>query len=117
MTVPPRCERSEPRRATAHTLTRPGPFILRGSHASHVAAYSHLRMTGRELLHRRDRDHDGADIVAAIDDLTLLVRPDDAGVERLKHLLLAVHDHGQFARQHDIDLLRRRGVRPGAAAR
>src|SRR5207302_9095803 len=69
------------------------------------------------LNHRRDRDCDRADIVAAVDDLARLVRADDTGVVLLQHSLLAADDHGQFALEHDIDLLRRRSVGTGAAAR
>src|SRR5215475_1009723 len=66
-------------------------------------------------LHRRDRHHDRADLVAAIDDLAHLIRSDDAGIVLLQHRLLSADDHGQLARQHEIDFLRRRGVGPGAA--
>src|SRR5262245_44815116 len=67
-------------------------------------------------LHWCDRNRDGADLVAAVDDLARLVRTDHAGIVLLQHGLLAAHDHGEFSRQHDVDLLGRRGVGTGAAA-
>src|SRR5580704_4978206 len=68
-------------------------------------------------LHRRDRDRDGADLVAAIDDLAVLVGADVAAVALTHDRLLAANDHGELARQHVIDLLGRGGVGTGAAAR
>ena len=55
------------------------------AHASVDAARAALqdgvrRATRRSSLHRRDRDHDRADLVAAVDDLAALVRADDAGI-------------------------------------
>src|SRR6266700_3035091 len=68
-------------------------------------------------FHRRDRDCDRADIVAAVDDLARLVRADDAGVVLLQHGLLAADDHRQFSLEHDIDLFRWRRVGTRTAAR
>src|SRR4051794_31302470 len=64
---------------------------------------------------RGDRDEDGADFVAAIDDLATFVRADVAAIVLAQHRLLAADDDGQFAGQHVIDLLGRRGVGTGAA--
>src|SRR6185437_7653921 len=76
-----------------------------------------VRGEGEASLRRhRHRNHDGADLVAAVDDLACLVRLDNAGVVCLQHGFLAVDDHGQFAAQHEVDFLGRRGVRPRAAA-
>src|SRR5580704_1527350 len=68
-------------------------------------------------LYRRDGHRDGADIMAAIDDLAALVRTDVAAIALLDDTLLAAGDHREFAGQHVIDLLRRRCVGAGAAAR
>src|SRR5262245_43926614 len=65
---------------------------------------------------RRDRDEDGADLVAAVDDLAALVRADVAAIVLAQHGLLAADDHGELAFEHVIDLLGRRGVRASAAA-
>src|SRR5215470_201409 len=67
-------------------------------------------------LHRRHRNRDGADVVATVDDLAVLVGADVAAVTRLHDHLLAAGDHGKLAGQHVVDLLRRRGVGTGAAA-
>src|SRR3954470_5583904 len=64
---------------------------------------------------RGDRDEDGADLVAAVDDLAAFVRPDIAAVVLAQHRLLAADDDGQFAGKNVIDLLGRRGVGTGAA--
>src|SRR5713226_5625328 len=68
------------------------------------------------LLRRRDRDQHRDHVVAAIDDLTALVRGDEAGIVRPEHGLLAASDERELARQHIVDLFRRRGVGTGAAA-
>src|SRR5580700_856551 len=68
-------------------------------------------------LHGRDRDRDGADLVAAIDDLAVLVGADVATVALAHDRLLAADDHGELARKHVVDLLGRRGVGTGTAAR
>src|SRR5689334_20609872 len=73
-------------------------------------------MTGRESLHRRDRDGDRANVVAAIDDLAALVRPDINAVAWFRDRLLAAGDDRELTRQNVIDFLRRRGIRPRAAA-
>src|SRR5262245_42925178 len=77
----------------------------------------HVASSVASLRHRRDRHCDRADIVAAVDDLARLVRTDDAGIVLLQHGLLAADDHGQFALEHDINLLRWRSVGARAAAR
>src|SRR5665213_584178 len=56
-------------------------------------------MTSSASLRRhRHCGRDGADFVAAVDDLARLVRLDDTGVERLEHRLLTVDNHREFAR-------------------
>src|ERR1700733_13787447 len=82
--------------------------VLRTSMAGHDAEKS--------LRPRRDGDQDRAHRVAAVDDLAAFVRADEAGIVLLEHGFLAVDDHRQFTFQHEIDLLGRRGVGPGAAA-
>src|SRR5580692_8902809 len=67
------------------------------------------------LRRRRDGDQDRAHLVAPVDDLAVFVRTDEAGIVLLEHGLLAAGDHRQLARQHEVDFLRRRSVRPGAA--
>src|SRR5271168_5516284 len=75
-------------------------------------------MTPRLLLRRRgDGDQDRAHVVAAIDDLPVLVRADETGIVFLQDRFLAVDDQRQFAGQDEVDFLRRRSVGPGAAAR
>src|SRR5215469_3096865 len=74
-------------------------------------------MTPSVLLHRRDRHRNRADLVAAVDDLAALVRSDVAAVARTHDRLLATNNDSELARQHIVDLLRRRGVGAGAAAR
>src|SRR5262249_11904618 len=69
------------------------------------------------LRRRRDGDQHGHDLVAAVDDLTPLVRADEAGVVDAQHGLPAVDDQRELAGEHEIDLLGRRNVRAGAAAR
>src|SRR5262249_47027621 len=68
------------------------------------------------LRRRRHGDQHGDHVVAAVDDLAALVRPDETAVVRLEHPLLAARDHGQLAGKHHVDLLGGRGIRPGAAA-
>src|SRR5262249_17506585 len=68
------------------------------------------------LRRRRHGDQHGDHVVAAVDDLAALVRPDETAVVRLEHALLAARDHGQLAGKHHVDLLGGRGIRPGAAA-
>src|SRR6266480_4289046 len=79
---------------------------------------AHLRMTDHlSFLRRRHRDQHGDDIVATVDDLPGFVRTDEAGIVRLEDGFLAARDQRELAREHVVDLFRRRGVRPGAAAR
>ena len=52
---------------------------------------------GTSLPRRQHRHQNGADIVATVDDLAVLVRANVAAIVRLQHMLLAVDDHGEFA--------------------
>src|SRR5580693_5722340 len=81
------------------------------------AVRGHLRMTDYSLFHRRNRDRNRADLVAAVDNLAALVRADVNAVAGLGDRLLAAGDHRELAGQHVIDLLRRRSVGACAAAR
>src|SRR5580692_10664895 len=74
-------------------------------------------MTPAASFHRRHSHRDGANVVAAIDDLAAFVRTDVAAVARLHDRLFAAGDHGQLTSHYIIDLLRRRSVGTGASAR
>src|SRR5262245_32487894 len=89
---------------------------LRGSNSPRLQGEGSCSTVLASLLRRRYRDQHGHDVVAAIDDLTAFVRPDEAGVVGLEHGLLAASDEGELTREHVVDLLRGRGVGAGAAA-
>src|SRR5262245_13821784 len=91
-----------------------GPDSAR--HSSRPAKTRAPQDDGRRSFHRRDGDRDGADFVAAVDDLAAFIGADIAAVALLHDGLLAASDHRQLARQHVVDLLGRRCVRAGAAA-
>src|SRR5580704_6240721 len=69
------------------------------------------------LFHRRDRHRDRADLIAAVDDLAAFVGADVDAVAGLGDRLLAADDHGELARKHVINFLRRPSVVAGATAR
>src|SRR5260370_673937 len=67
-------------------------------------------------IRRGHRHHRGHSIVAAVDELALLIGRDEAAVVGLEHGLLAPRDRRQLTRKHPVHLLGGRGVGAGAAA-